>query len=217
MKKLFCIITVCLSLCIGCQRATSGDAGNINLENKPLEVESTNSVNNKVLGKGIVQMPDLSEYTLELQMYNGKYYYDESPGAFQGDNWVGDCKLVLSKDNVMISEFNLTDWNEEMRFQTEFDILTYDYNDDGQYEFLIGQYLSSNIYEYRLYRIKENLEIVNLQNVDYLNISGGGRYSNLLGITETGDIYYKYYDNSRMEYITKMLLFENGTVTKIPL
>lgn len=50
-----------------------------------------------------------------------------------------------------------------MRFGSKFDISVYDYDDNGEIEFLIGQYFSSNINEYRLYRITQDKKIEQLR------------------------------------------------------
>jgi hypothetical protein len=65
-------------------------------------------------------------------MFNGVFECDHNPGAFEGDNWVGNCKLILSADDKILSEYAIDgDWKEALRFQKKIEIKGFDYYTDG--------------------------------------------------------------------------------------
>ncbi|MCT4542406.1 MAG: hypothetical protein N4A63_02555 [Vallitalea sp.] len=169
------------------------------------------TVNDLIIGQ--VELPD-KQCTLQLQMYEGNYYIEQDIGPFKGTNYYGNCKLILRNDEEIIDEYLLdNDWLEKMRFNKKFEIKIYDYNKDGKIEFLIGQYLSNNINEYKLYRIDNN-KIVLVDGDNYFNISGKKRYSCLFDFDDSGKIYYNYYDNSKGEKVNRFVEFTNENVIK---
>ncbi len=176
--------------------------------------EHSNKVENVVLGSCKLEIAGLENATLELVMDNGEFYHDETPGAFQGDNWIGSCKLILSSNDKVKSELILDDWNEDLRFSSTFHIEIEDYDGDSQYEFLIGQYFSSNMNLYRMYQINKNNQIVNIDSVDYLNISGKPRYSCVLDKSSEGQWYYSYYNNISSKDIEKLIIFDKDFIRK---
>jgi hypothetical protein len=152
-------------------------------------------------------------YLIELKMFNGVFYNDPNPGAFEGDNWVGNCKLILSADDKILSEYAMDgDWKEALRFQKKFEIQAFDYYSNGEIEFLIGQYGSSNLNEYRLYRITADKKIELVEEAGIINISGKEKYSCLFDISKDGQVSYDYYDNSKGRNVKRVIRFESGTV-----
>ena len=88
MNKFILIISTCILLYMvsGCQQQ---------LNTNDIEVENDKQINNEIIGTCQVILDE--EYYLELIMYKGKYYVDTEVGAFEGENWVGDCKLVIKR------------------------------------------------------------------------------------------------------------------------
>lgn len=193
------IVLVCTIVLYGCQNQFG--------------VQPTNEgiVDDIILGKSQSQLD--AEYSLELIMYIGEFYEDTELGAFYGDNWVGKCKLVISHNGMIESEYMLDDdWSEPMRFGNQFEIETYDYDNDGQSEFLIGQYLSSNINEYILYRMTKERIIEKIEGGENINISGKDRYSCTFDLIDLGIASYKYYDNSQGVEVKRIVRFEGDKV-----
>ena len=206
MKKFIIIICILFGVNIfsGCQ--------NLYVSLPRDEKFSNNkTVKDKLLG--MCQL-ELSEgCSLELIMYNGEYYQDAELGAFQGENWLGNCKLVIKQNEKIKFEYKLDDdWSEAMRFGSQFVIAPYDYDSDGQLEFLIGQYLSSNINEYKLYRITKQKTIEKVDGGEHINISGKNRYSCTFDIGDNHEVTYEYYDNSTGKIIKRTVRFEGDKV-----
>ena len=204
MNKFILIISTCILLYMvsGCQEQ---------LNTNNVEVKNDKQINNEILGTCQVFLDE--EYYLELIMYEGKYYVDTEVGAFEGENWVGDCKLVIKRDEKIEYEYLLDeDWSEEMRFGSHFEIEIYDYDNDGQPEFLLGQYMSSNINEYKLYRITNEKTIEMINGGENINISGKERYSCKFNIDDNHKFFYEYYDNSTSQNKKRIVKFEGESV-----
>lgn len=145
----------------------------------------------------------LGDYWLKLQMYEGDYKYDTNPGPHQGSNWTGKYELVVwdSEKDEAITSYPLEEWKEPLNFQESFTLNITDYNEDGTYEVLIGQYGSSNSNIYRMYYITEDLEIGCYTEIGELNISD----RDMSPVLESGEgvVTYAVYDNSTGGTITK--------------
>ena len=143
------------------------------------------------------------DYWLKLQMYEGDYNYDHNPGPRQGANWTGKYELVVwdSVKDKAITSYPLEEWQEPLNFLEKFTLNITDYNEDGTYEVLIGQYGGSNYNIYRMYYITEELEIGCYTEIGELNISD----RNMSPVLEVGDgvVTYAVYDNSTGGTITK--------------
>ena len=82
-----------------------------------------------------------------------------------------------------------------MTFNSKFKLKVYDYNNDGVYELLIGQYGVSNYNLYNLYYIDEKLGIGKYDDFKEIPISS----DDMSPILDNG--YYKYYDNANQEWV----------------
>lgn len=145
---------------------------------------------------------DLHNESLIVKMTDGRYYEDKEPGAYMGENWEGrfSVQLVDDKENI-ISEIDLNkEFNEQkLIFQSAFDIEFDDYNNDGNIDFAIGQYASSNGNIYKLFTISPDGKIETLLTEGQSEIfsSGGSKYSKKFEKTDMTSFKNQYYDNSK--------------------
>jgi hypothetical protein len=101
---------------------------------------------------------------LRLKLVRGKYDEDWYPGPMSGTVWEGDYVIELADEiGNTIAKTELSRYYHEpliflSHFQLEFD----EYNGDGDIDFTIGQYASSNGWDYRLFTLRENGEIEEL-------------------------------------------------------
>lgn len=150
---------------------------------------------------------------LTLKMVEGNYYEEKSPGAYMGTIWEGSFILEL-KDEAknIISKFDLSSvYREPMIFHAPFDIQFDDYNNDGDTDFTLGQYASSNGNEYKLFTIRQDgtIEELPIKGYSALFISKTtGLYSTRL--TKLDDITFKieYYDNIKRENIEEIFRWD---------
>jgi bla regulator protein BlaR1 len=139
---------------------------------------------------------------LRLKMVKGKYYENWAPGAYMGMIWEGNFVIELADDSGnVISETNLNKiYKESLIFNSLFQIEFDDYNNDGDIDFTIGQYVSSNGRNYKLFTLRKD------GTVEELPVTG---HSSLF-ISNTTDFYStkltkidnvtfktEYYDNSK--------------------
>ena len=145
---------------------------------------------------------------LRLQMIKGKYYEEWTPGPYMGTIWEGDFIIQLIDDSgEFISQINLNEvYNEKLIFTSPFQIQFDDYNNDGDIDFTIGQYSSSNGREYTLFTIRKDGKIEKLPMKGYSSLfisNTTGYYSTTLTkITDTS-FAIEYYDNSVSSNIVK--------------
>lgn len=129
----------------------------------------------------------------------GRYFEDWSPGPFMGRNWEGEFQIQLSKENgEVVHAVDLNDYfQEDLVFNSLFDIEFDDYNGDGNIDFTIGQYASSNGNIFKLFTLDPSgqIEQLPIEGHRELWISGTGRYSAKLAKNKSG-FSSTYYDNS---------------------
>ncbi len=130
-----------------------------------------------------------------------------------GRNWRGKFQIQLSNENGEVkSAVDINDYfNDELVFNSFFDIDFDDYNGDGNIDFTIGQYASSNGSIFKLFTLDKSGQIEELPIKGQREIfgSGTGRYStklakNKLGFSST------YYDNSIGKEVIQFFAW-NGT------
>ena len=99
------------------------------------------------------------------------------------------------------------DHGERLFFPKTFSFSTVDYNEDGNLDFALGTYVSSNYYEYRFYSVSEDGRITELldENGNAADIISGH-----LGVSpafeyQNKTISYESYDQKNGKYIKKML------------
>jgi bla regulator protein BlaR1 len=175
-------------------------------------VQSNSSIDNKDSNGDIaVQSPmtlsnnDLSTITgkhqyLRLKMVKGKYYEDWFPGAYMGTIWEGYYIFELTDEfGNVISKTDLSKiYTEPLVFSSSFQIQFNDYNSDGDIDFTIGQYTSSNGRSYKLFTLRKDgkIEELHIKGYSSLFISNStGFYSTKL--TKVAGVSFKieYYDN----------------------
>ena len=145
---------------------------------------------------------------LRLLMIKGKYYEEWTPGPYMGTIWEGNFIIELINDSgESISKIDLSEvYKEKLIFTSPFQIQFDDYNNDGDIDFTIGQYSSSNGREYTLFSLRKDgkIETLPMQGYSSLFISNTtGYYSTkLTKITDTS-FTIEYYDNSVANNIVK--------------
>lgn len=141
---------------------------------------------------------------LRLKMVKGKYYEDWSPGPLMGTLWEGYYTMELADESgntVMQTDFSklYNSGREPLTFRSSFDMEFEDYNGDGDMDFTVGQYASSNGREYKLFTLRRDGKVEELLVKDYptLFISGTtGYYSTRLTKIDNVTFKREYYDNS---------------------
>lgn len=156
-----------------------------------------------VTGSITLSRNDLFELTrkheyLSVVQTSGKYFEDWFPGAYMGRTWRGGFQIQLSdEDGKVKSALDLNAYfNDEVVFNSFFDIAFDDYNGDGNIDFTIGQYLSGNVNIYKLFTLDKTgrIEELHIKEHPELFVSDAGRYSAKLTKTEMG-FSSSYYDN----------------------
>ncbi len=142
-----------------------------------------------------------SQY-LRLIMVKGKYYEDWTPGPCMGTIWEGYYNIELIDDSGnIISQIELSKfYTEPLIFNSLFDIEFDDYNNDGDIDFTIGQYASSNGNEYKLFTLRKDgtIEILPINGYPSMFISNTtGYYSTKLTKLDNVTFKKEYYDNSK--------------------
>jgi bla regulator protein BlaR1 len=143
-----------------------------------------------------------SHQYLRLKMIKGNYNEDWTPGPYSGASWEGYYVIELCDEyGNIIKQTNLGDvYKEPLIFSSAFELQFDDYNNDGDIDFTIGQYSSSNGREYKLFTLRKDKKIEELPIKDHFTLfisSTTGYYSTKL--TKLDGITFKidYYDNSK--------------------
>lgn len=138
---------------------------------------------------------------LDLQLVKGSYSEDWSvPSPLAGRSWSGQFRLELTDEQgKILSTFGLSQaFPEELRFGDLFQLQFADYNGDGNPDFTIGQYGSSNASVFKLFTLHPDHSISELPvtgAASGLLISSPDRYSVKLERTG-GGFRTSHYDNS---------------------
>lgn len=138
---------------------------------------------------------------LRIQMVKGKYYETWTPGPYMGTIWEGDFIIELTDDlGNIVSQIDLsTVYSEPLIFTSPFQIEFDDYNNDSDIDFTIGQYVSSNGREYKLFTIRKDgkIDVLSVKDHNSLLISNTtGYYSTKLTKKTDTSFVIEYYDNS---------------------
>lgn len=152
--------------------------------------------------------------TLVVEMTEGKQFEDTAPGPFQGWNWQGKfvVRLIDSEENI-ISELDLNRAfnGEDLIFNEPFIIEFDDYNNDGNTDFAVGQYASSNGNTYRLFTIKDSkIEVLPVTTGGIFSSMGMGRYTIRFEKSSEGGFLNSYYDNIRGKLIRQHFLWDGS-------
>ncbi len=138
---------------------------------------------------------------LRLKMIKGRYYEDWNPGAYMGTLWEGSFIFELSDEyGKTIAETDISKmFTEPLTFSSSFNIEFNDYNNDGDSDFTIGQYGSSNGYFYRIFTLRKDGKVEQLPIKDHTDLfisNRTGSYSTKLDIINGTTFEIEYYDNS---------------------
>ncbi len=201
MKYSICVmllISTLLCSCNGNELVSKSENDKKNNENIIVKTEVT-------LGSCSLDNMNKDNYILSLRLYKGEYYEEYTPGSNFGGNWTGKFKLCIidSLDGRVIDSYEIHEW-DEFTIKDKVNITLKDYNKDGNYEFLLGQYGSSNLNIYRMYYITKDFKIGYYDKIGEFNISNES-YSTELKINNEGNIEYSYYDNSVGDKIKKTI------------
>lgn len=143
------------------------------------------------------------KFILILQMYEGTYDSVLDMGPAFGPNWTGKYELIILNKGVneVVYSYKLKEWSELLNFKENFELNLTDYNEDGIYELLIGQYGSNNYNIYKMYYIKDDLEIGYYAEIGELEISSK-ELSPRLEVRD-GNIIYSVYNISNGVMVDK--------------
>ncbi len=137
---------------------------------------------------------------LRIRMVKGKYIEDFNPGAYQGKVLEGLFMIELANINgKAIAKTDLsTIYEEPLIFNFPFDLQFDDYNADGNLDFTIGQYRSSNGKDYKLFTLRKDgkIEVLPIKDYSSLFISKTTDYYSTK-LEKIDDLTFKieYYDN----------------------
>ena len=157
---------------------------------------------------------------LRLKLVRGEYDEDWSPGPFSGTVWKGDFVIELADETgKTITETNLGRIynNEPLIFTSHFQFEFDDYNDDGDADFTIGQYASSNGKDYKIYTVRSNGEIEELpiRGQPSLFISQNSGYSTRLEKVDPVSFKTSYYDNSAQKQVEKIFRWDGKAFVQV--
>lgn len=149
-----------------------------------------------------------------VKMTEGKQYEETEAGPFQGWNWQGKFILQLIDDKgneISELDLNKTFKGEELIFNRVFLLKFEDYNNDGNMDFAVGQYGSSNGNLYKLFTLIDNkIKILPVQTGTIFNSAGNSRYATTFEkVSEIGFLSF-YYDNSLGKIIKQYFVWDGS-------
>jgi hypothetical protein len=151
---------------------------------------------------------------VNIEMTSGQYAFDEIPGAFQGGNWSGQYQIRVYTDDadfknpVHIAPIFIEE-SQPMSFKGEFPLVFDDYNNDGNPDFTLGQYASSNGYVYAIFTINQAGEVETLDTGGLMFISEFD-YSVKLEKLSPTSFTKSGYDNTIGEMVTEIYQWKDN-------
>ena len=138
---------------------------------------------------------------LRLKMVKGRYYEDWNPGAFMGTLWEGSFVIELTDEyGKTIAETDITKmFSEPLTFKSSFNLEFDDYNNDGDLDFTIGQYGTSNGNIYRIFTLRKDGKVEQLPIKDHPDLfisHRTGYYSTKLNKINGTTFEIEYYNNA---------------------
>ena len=150
---------------------------------------------------------------LRLKMVRGTYKEDWNPGAYMGTLWEGSFIMELADElgNTIASTELSGVYTEPLIFHTTFQIHFDDYNNDGDMDFTIGQYASSNGNTYKLFTLRSDGKIEELPVKDHTSLfisDTTGYYSTKLTKVDDTSFTTEYYDNAKGKTIEEIFKWD---------
>ncbi|RJX37622.1 hypothetical protein D3P09_21850 [Paenibacillus pinisoli] len=221
--KAFIMLSLLLFFLTACQASTltdsdPSDQGASHAANdRTAQAAENNPAAIQISGPMTVSHNSLFSYLgvdidLDVALIEGSYYEDWNPGALMGRNWQGSFQFVIrdGSGNVL-RQFDI-DRSFFQQVNEIFELSFADYNGDGDIDFALGQYGTSNGNYYQLYTIREDYSIERLDIADrqHLFASGGSRHA--IEFEPWGDAGFKleYYDNSAGKTFTNHYAWTNN-------
>lgn len=162
------------------------------------------------ISRNSIKMADGSLYYVNIEMLSGHYVYYNQGGGFYGNNFEGNYQVRVftceSDEENDIFKAPISIEGENMNFGGEtsfgeFSLVFDDYNNDGNTDFTLGQWGSSNGNIYKLFSIYPNGEIKELDTGGTMQIANHAFSVGLDKLTPTS-FSVSYYDNSIGKHIT---------------
>jgi bla regulator protein BlaR1 len=148
---------------------------------------------------------------LRIKMVRGKYYEDWNPGAYMGTLWEGYYTVELADEfGNTIAGTELSEmYDEPLIFNSTFQLQFDDYNNDGDIDFTIGQYASSNGKNYKLFTLREDGKIEELKVKDRPSLFiSDTTYSTKLIRPDAVTFKTEHYDNSKGKNIEEVFIWD---------
>lgn len=155
-------------------------------------------------------------YYIQIVLKKGSYRYDYF--TEQQSFWNGSYYLQIFQDNPeppnLISEIQLEIGHEkELSFSGQFELFLDDYNNDGQSDFTLGQWIGSNRSIYQIYSIDKNglpyILPVSISGIDQNSIFiASHSYSVELQKENDNSILYEDFDQSTGKYYSRKLKWD---------
>jgi len=152
---------------------------------------------------------DGNEEKLIVRMVTGEVKEEKEPGPLSGAYWEGEFRLELvANDGALLHALDLNPafGSGPLTFaqNRDFDISFEDYNNDGQPDFSIGQYASSNGFTYNLYSLM--LEGIAVIHQDLF--SADSKYSILYEKAGNTSFKNRFYDMDKGTYTDTLFTWQ---------
>jgi hypothetical protein len=141
-----------------------------------------------------------------MTISNNHLHFVNGEQQYMGSIWEGYYVLELADESGnVIYQADLSEIHTEpLIFKYSFKISFADYNNDGDIDFTIGQYISSSVSEFKLFTLRKDGKIEELPVKDYSSLlisNTDDIYSPLL--TKLDDVTFKteYYDNAKGQLV----------------
>ncbi len=160
-----------------------------------IEVQSPMTLSNSICTL------DGQSVNVRLKMVKGRYYEEWNPGPYMGTLWEGSFIIELADEyGKTISTTDISKiYSDPLIFSSSFNIEFDDYNNDGDLDFTLGQYATSNGNLYRIFTLRKSgkIEVLPIKDHTDLFISKRtGYYSIKLNKINGTTFGIEYYDNS---------------------
>jgi len=157
---------------------------------------------------------------LSVQLVQGRYSEDWSPSPFMGVGWSGNFVLKVTDDSDRtINEFPLSNvFRDPLVYNSTFEIQFDDYNADGDIDFTLGQYGTSNGDFYKIFTLRSDrtIEELPIRGTPEMFISdGNSRYSTKLTKLSPVSFQKNAYDNSIGKTVVSTFQWEGDDFVRI--